>query len=204
MEYLVLVVGSYLLGAIPTGLIVGKMTGGIDVRAYGSGKTGAANILRTLGPGAFALVFVADFAKGFLPVLVANLALETTAAQVLAGLAALVGHNWSIYIGFSGGRGVATGIGGLYAMSPWVSGVVTVLTVSVILLSRYVSLGSVIGGAVVIPAMLVAVFLGIERPDYLFYVVPGAFIVVYRHKDNIERLRGGTERKLGEPSLPHD
>ena len=202
MEYLLLILLSYLLGSLPTGLIVGKVTKGIDLRAYGSGKTGAANTLRTLGPGAFAVVFLVDFAKAFVAVSLAGLLIGTSSAQVLAGLSALVGHNWSLYIGFSGGRGVAPGIGALLAMSPGVSAIVTTATVSSILLSRYISLGSVVGGIVSLLGILGAVVLGLERPVYLFYVVPGALIVLYQHRDNIERLIRGTERKLGDPVVP--
>lgn len=202
MEYLLLILLSYLLGSLPTGLIVGKVTKGIDLRAYGSGKTGAANTLRTLGPGAFAVVFLVDFAKAFAAVGLAGLLIGTPAAQVLAGLSALVGHNWSLYMGFSGGRGVAPGIGALFAMSPGVSAIVTAATISIILLSRYISLGSVVGGIVALLVILGAVVLGLERPVYLFYVVPGAVIVIYQHRDNIERLIKGTERKLGDPVTP--
>ena len=201
LEYLPIGVLAYLLGSIPTGLIVGKLAGGIDVRYYGSGKIGAANILRTLGPGAFALVFIGDFLKGYLPVLLAQQLLGTSGAQVVAGLAALAGHNWSVFLRFEGGRGVATGIGGLYAMAPWEAALVTVVTVAVMLRSRYISLGSVMGGVLIIPVMALAAFLGYERPDYLWYVVPGALVVVFQHRDNIERLRKGTERKLGEPAV---
>ena len=203
MDYLLLALFSYALGAIPTGLIVGKMARGVDVRAYGSGKTGAANILRTVGPGAFILVFAADFTKGLVPVLLAGDLIGTTGAQVTAGLAALVGHNWSVFLGFRGGRGVATGVGALFGVSPLQGALVTAVTVSVILLSRYVSLGSVVGAVVAIPAMVVAVLLGWETTtDYLLYVVPGAFIVIFQHRDNIERLRQGRERRLGEPAAP--
>ena len=204
MEYVALAVICYLLGSIPTGLIVGKVAKGIDVRTYGSGKIGATNILRTLGPGAFVTVFAADFAKGFLAVLLASYLIGNSWAQVVAGLAALVGHNWSVFLGFSGGRGIAVGIGGLYRVSPFVAAPLTVVTIVVILLSRYVSLGNVIGGIIAIPTMLLAVLLGLERPEYLFYVAPGAAIVLYQHRDNIMRLLSGTERRLGESALPYD
>ena len=116
----------------------------------------------------------------------------------------MVGHNWSVFLGFSGGRGIAVGIGGLYRMSPFVAAPLTVVTIVVILLSRYVSLGNVIGGIIAIPTMLLAVLLGLERPEYLFYVAPGAAIVLYQHRDNIMRLLSGTERRLGESALPYD
>lgn len=202
MEYLALLVLSYLVGSIPTGFILGKVGAGIDLRTYGSGSIGATNTMRALGPGAFVLVFAVDFLKAFLPVQAGYLWLDTFTAQVVAGLGALVGHNWSLYLRFAGGRGVATGIGGLFAMAPGVSVVITLLTVVTILLTRYVSLGSILGAASALVIMTAAVALGLERADYLLYVAPGACIVLARHWANFQRLRRGTERRLGDPVLP--
>src|ERR1035437_9388114 len=106
MLYLLVVVVSYLLGAFPSGLVVGKAWRGIDLRDFGSGKTGATNALRTLGPGAACLVVVLDVGKGLLAILITHLVVGQPAAMALAGLAAAVGHNWPVYAGFRGGRGV--------------------------------------------------------------------------------------------------
>lgn len=198
MEYVLIAVLAYLAGSIPTGLIVGRVTKGIDIRAYGSGRTGATNVLRTLGPIPFAAVFAADFAKGYIPIFLAGLLFGTSWAQVVAGLATLVGHNWSVFLNFSGGRGVATGIGGLFAISPMIAFPIPIVAVSLIAISRHMSLGNIVGSALTIPLTILAILLGLVRPDYLLYVGPGALIVVYQHMDNISRLLKGTERKIGE------
>ena len=197
MEYAVVVLLAYLVGSIPTGLIVGKIKG-VDLRSHGSGKTGATNALRTLGSGAFAAVFAGDFAKGYIPVLLAGMIIGTTWAQIAAGLAALVGHNWSVFLNLSGGRGVATGVGALFAISPLIAAPVMATAVLFTLLSRYMSLGNIVGTSLAIPLAVLAILLGLERPDYLLYIGPGALIIVYQHLDNITRLLNGTERKLGE------
>lgn len=201
MEYLLLAAAGYLVGSIPSGLLAGRLKG-IDVRAHGSGKTGATNVSRALGPAGFAVVFVADFAKGFLPVFVAGAVFGTPIAQVVAGLGALAGHNWSLYLRFSGGRGVATGVGGVWGISPALGLAITLVTVAIIAASRYVSLGSIAGAVMTIPAGILALQFGWLQPDHLLYLVPGSLIVLYQHRDNMERLRSGTERKLGERALP--
>ncbi len=123
MSLLLAALGGYLLGAIPFGLIIGRLTKGIDLREYGSHRTGATNALRTLGTRAAAAVFALDVAKGVAAVLLARLVFAGDPmvewAAALAGLAAIVGHNWSAFIGFTGGRGVATSAGALGAMSVW-------------------------------------------------------------------------------------
>lgn len=200
MEYVLVALASYLIGSFPTAAVVAKVARGIDIRKHGSGNPGAANALRVLGPVAFVVVFLGDFLKGFLPVILAANLIGDPLAQVLAGLCALAGHTWSIFLGFSGGRGVVTGVAALFAMAPLVAAVVTAITVSVILLSRYVSLGSVVGAAVALPLMALAVAFGLDRPELLLYAVPGGLIVIARHRDNIQRLQQGTERKLGEPA----
>lgn len=202
MEFLLLALLSYLAGSFPTGPIVTRLGRGVDVRDYGSGNTGAANVLRLMGPVGFAIVFVGDFAKGYLPVLVAWYLFGTPLAQVIAGLFALAGHNWSVFLKFGGGKGVVTGVAALFAISPPVGAVVTLVTVAIILASRYVSLGSLAGATVALVGLGISVALGVDRPEHLLYVVPGALIVIARHRDNITRLLRGTERKLGEPARP--
>lgn len=195
---------GYLLGAIPFGLLVGRLTRGIDLRRYGSHRTGATNALRTLGARAAALVFVLDVGKGVAAVLVGRAVFAAMGEPLgewgaaLAGFAAIVGHNWSVYIGFTGGRGVATSAGALGAMSPLTILILAPLVVLIIWRSRYVSLGSVTGAvaAPVITALLAA--LALATLPAVIYALAAGILVTAAHADNIARLRAGTERKIGQ------
>ena len=198
MEYGALILAGYLLGSFPTGYLVGKALKNKDVRTYGSGRIGAANVLRIMGFGPFVFVFCVDFAKGFAPAWAAGQLFAIPFAQESIALATLVGHSWSIFIGFSGGRGVATGLGGLYAIMPQAAALSSIITCVLMLATRYISLGAIVGAAMVTPITLVYIALGLEQPLMLLYVIPGGALIVGRHWDNIQRLRSGTERKLGE------
>ena len=202
MSVILAAVLGYLLGAIPFGLIIGRLTKGIDLREYGSHRTGATNALRTLGTRAAAAVFVLDVAKGVAAVVLARIlftgdpVVEWAAAA--AGVAAIVGHNWSLFIGFTGGRGVATSAGALAAMSTPTILILAPIVVLVIWRTRYVSLGSVTGavGAPIITAVLAAV--GAASVPAVAYALGSGLLVTAAHADNIGRLRSGTERKIGQ------
>ena len=202
MNLFLAVILGYVLGAIPIGLLIGRWTRGIDLRAYGSHKTGATNALRTLGARAAAGVFVLDVAKGVAAVLLARLLFGsnelTEWAAALAGVAAIVGHNWSVFIGFTGGRGVATSAGALAAMSPWTLVILVPIVVLVVWRTRYVSLGSITGavGAAVVTAALAG--LGAASVPAVAYGVASGLLVTVSHADNIGRLRAGTERRIGQ------
>ena len=202
MTFLLAGLLGYLLGAIPFGLLVGRLTRGIDLREYGSHRTGATNALRTLGLRAAALVFLLDVAKGVAAVVLARLLLagdpQVEWAAAVAGFAAIVGHNWSVFIRFTGGRGVATSAGALGAMSPWTILLLAPIVIAIIWRSRYVSLGSVTGGllAPVITALLWAV--GAATLPAIVYAAASGLLVTVAHADNIARLRAGTERKIGQ------
>jgi glycerol-3-phosphate acyltransferase PlsY len=195
---------GYLLGAIPFGLLMGRLTRGIDIREYGSHRTGATNALRTLGAGPAAIVFALDVGKGVAAVLIARFLLPADSASLhewaaaAAGVAAICGHNWSVFIRFTGGRGVATSTGALGAMAPWALLVMGPLVVLIIWRSRYVSLGSV-SGAVVSPIVvgLMAVA-GWSNVQAFVYALIAGVLVTTSHADNIGRLRAGTERKIGQ------
>jgi acyl phosphate:glycerol-3-phosphate acyltransferase len=206
---LVLLVG-YLLGSIPFGRIVSHYYAKKDITAFGSGKTGATNVLRTAGGKAAALVVIGDVSKGILAVVIAfmifgndlmvvgNFGVGTLVAQVLAALAAVAGHNWSIFLKFKGGRGVATFFGGMIALCPpaaLIGGEVFFVSVG---LTRYASFGSILG---VISAYLILVPLTIiyKFPlEYSVYALIGGLVIIYMHRDNINRLVAGTERKIGQ------
>jgi len=193
---------GYLLGAIPFGLIVGRLLRGIDLREYGSHRTGATNALRTLGLRAAAAVFLLDVGKGVAAVLLARSLFAGDAsfewASAVAGFAAIVGHNWSVFIRFTGGRGVATSAGALGAMSPFTLLVLAPVVVIIIWRTRYVSLGSITGGllAPVITALLWAI--GVTSVPAIAYALASGLLVTAAHVDNIARLRAGTERRVGQ------
>jgi glycerol-3-phosphate acyltransferase PlsY len=196
-EYALVIVVSYLLGSIPSGLVLGKLRG-LDVREYGSGNIGSTNVLRTVGVKAGAVVLVADTLKGVLAVVMARYVIGTPAAEMAGGLAAVAGHDWSVYIKFRGGRGAATAAGGLLFMSPVVGAAAIGVFAVAVALSRYVSLGSMVGalGAVVIMAAFLA--LDREPAEYLIYIGVAAALIILQHRENISRLLSGTESKLGQ------
>jgi acyl phosphate:glycerol-3-phosphate acyltransferase len=209
----------YLLGSIPTGLIVGQRLG-IDVRQSGSGKTGATNMLRNAGWGAAIIVAMGDVVKGILPVLLAQHILTPPDAFVpanasasawiagLAGLAAIAGHNYPIYAGFKGGRGVATTGGVALALAFPAAMFAAFFLFIPIILTRYVSLGSMLG-ALSLPLFeflltLTGIF-GISRASGMptaAILLIAAITIVYSHRDNIQRLISGTERRIGEKARP--
>jgi acyl phosphate:glycerol-3-phosphate acyltransferase len=174
----------------------------VDLTAYGSGRTGATNVLRTLGSGAAAIAFAGDFLKGLLAVLAVRLVIapDNSWAELIAAIAAVLGHSYSIFIGFKGGRGVVTGFGATVVATPL--GLVLMLIAFgvgavLVAVTRYVSLGSVVGATV---AGLLMCWLAVNTGDPAWAVwglLMSGFIVA-SHKDNIERLLAGTERKLGE------
>jgi len=196
-----------LLGSIPTGIIVARVYRNVDLTAYGSGRTGATNVLRTLGTGAAAIAFVGDFLKGLLAVLAVRLVIapapDNSWAELIAGIAAVLGHSYSIFIGFKGGRGVLTGFGATAAATP-LAPILMLIAFAVgavlVVLTRYVSLGSVVGAAL---AGLLMCWLAVNTgdPAWAAWGVLMSGFIIAAHKDNIERLLAGTERKLGERAM---
>lgn len=198
MAYLVMIPVGYLLGSIPFGLILGWIFKRVDVRDFGSGKTGMTNVLRTVGVKAAAISLVLDMAKSISAVVITRIFFDVPAAEVAAALAALIGHNWPAYVGFRGGRGTASGLGGLFILSPWSGLVAAVVGVVTIATSRWVSLGSILGTLFGITTLAILIALGLAPVDYIWYSVFGGAIVIGRHWDNILRLVRGEERKIGE------
>jgi len=201
---------GYLLGSIPFGLIISRRRAKIDIRQYGSGKTGGTNVLRTLGRKAFLTVVFLDISKGALAVvfaglivgqefmIVGNSGLGPLFARVIAALAAMSGHIWPVFLKFKGGRGVATFLGGLIALCPVAglfSGEALIIGAG---LSGFASLGSIIGvvGAYTILVPLTIIY-GFPI-EYLGYVMIGTLLILFVHRDNIKRLLAGKERKLNQ------
>jgi glycerol-3-phosphate acyltransferase PlsY len=196
-EFALVVIGSYLIGSIPVGLILGRLKG-LDVRQYGSGKTGTTNVLRTLGKRYAAIALISDILKGVVAVLMARYVIGYPLGEMAAAFAAVAGHNWSIYIKFRGGRGVATSVGGAAAMVPIAALVGFAAFAAVVGISRYVSLGSILGSlSAATTAVVLAVLDRTAAEHVIFICVAVAFIIV-RHHDNISRLLSGTETKLGQ------
>ncbi|MDD5093560.1 MAG: glycerol-3-phosphate 1-O-acyltransferase PlsY [Dehalococcoidia bacterium] len=197
----IIILIGYLLGAIPFGLLIGKLTRGIDVREYGSGNIGFANVFRTCGAKAGLATFVLDIVKGTLAAWLGGKIIggdHMAVGQVMGALAAVLGHNWPVYLKFKGGKGVDTSVGGLIAMSPWIGFASLAIGLVVILITRYVSVGSMTGSFSSIPILIPFVVTGNQPAEYLIYCVIVTILIVYRHRDNIANLRAGTEHKLGQ------
>ncbi len=207
VRFIATVLAAYLLGSIPTGVLAGKLFGDRDPRATGSGKTGATNVLRTLGPGPAALVVLVDVGKGVAAVLLARYVFFGSQsdlrdyAEALAGFAAIIGHNYSLYIRFGGGRGVLTGAGAMLVMSPFATLVGLICAVIPISITRYVSLGSILGATGSAATSLVLLLTHHDSLPHFLFILVGAAIIILSHRDNIERLLKGTERKLGQPAV---
>jgi glycerol-3-phosphate acyltransferase PlsY len=191
-----IVAAAYLIGSIPTGYLLTRSIAGADLRSVGSGGTGATNTVRALGWRWGGVVLLGDLLKGVVAVLLAR-AFDASALTIaLAGGVAVVAHCWPIWLGFRGGKGVATGAGAAFALTPWSMLLIPVLVIPV-LLTRYVSLGSIVA-AVAAPLMF-AVLVATDRLPvaYLAFAVPAATAILWRHRENIARLRAGSERRLG-------
>jgi len=192
MDYVIIAILGYLIGSIPNGLIIGKQFYHVDLRQFGSKNIGATNAFRTLGVKPALWVFLTDAAKGIIAVYGANIFVGTPIALLVAGIAAIAGHNWSIFLKFTGGRGVATGLGVIIVLVPKVTLIVFVVWSVIVYFTRYVSLASIIA-ATLVPIMMW--FMG-ERHEFLYFGVIIALFVVIRHRPNIERLLKGQELKI--------
>jgi glycerol-3-phosphate acyltransferase PlsY len=211
-QFVAVVVIAYLLGSIPFGLIIGRLTKGVDIRQQGSGKTGATNLMRVAGTKLGLLALVLDVVKATGAVMLAALILDRGAgaltiggvsvywqhvAQVAAGLAAVVGHNWPIFAKFRGGRGVTAYFGTLFAIFP-PAGIFGAEVLAITALrSRHMSLGSLLGALAAWCLMLpLTIIYDLLPPIYLVYGFVVVALIAYQHRDNVKRLRQGTERQL--------
>lgn len=192
----VALVGAYLVGAIPFGLILAKAVAGVDVRSVGSGNIGATNVLRSAGRGLGLVTLVLDVGKGFVPVYLAQRWFDAEAIHAAVGFAAFLGHCYPVYIGFRGGKGVATGLGAIVALSPMVALIAVAIFGAVVAATRWVSAGSMLGAASIPIAMHFA-GASVEVEMILFFM---AVVIIGRHRENIGRLRRGEEPKLGRKS----
>lgn len=196
---IVLCIASYLIGSIPSGLILGKRIWGVDLREHGSGNIGATNAWRVIGKRAGISIFLLDFFKGALAVLlgISFCGFEASdtlydVSAVLCGIMAILGHSASVFLGFKGGKSVATGLGVLLVLMPKVTGAVFLVWLAIVMVSGYVSLGSCIAAGLV---PILAVATGASWTYVIFGLLAGVFVIV-RHSANIQRLRAGTESKI--------
>jgi glycerol-3-phosphate acyltransferase PlsY len=194
-----LVVIGYLAGSIPVGVLVARASGGPDPRTIGSGRTGGTNALRALGRKWAAVVVAGDLGKGLLPVLLTRILTNgDPVAEVLVAAACVAGAVRSVFLGFKGGRGVGTGVGTMLVIQPVAVILAAPVFFLVILATKYVSLGSLLGSAAMFPATLIiwAVASGWVPAAYLVWAVIGPMLIWLAHADNIDRLLHGTERKF--------
>ncbi len=192
MHWAGLVIAAYLIGSIPMGLIFGKLIWKKDLRRFGSHNIGATNAWRILGRKAGLLIFILDFLKGQLGVLLGAYLFASPGAMVVGGLFAVLGHMFPIFIGFRGGKGVATGLGVIAALMPKVTLIVVVVWLVLTLITRYVSVASII--AAVLTPILAAAFK--EPIIYFLFALVIAVFIVFRHRENIQRLKAGHENKI--------
>ena len=204
----VVLVSAYFFGAIPSGVIIGRLWRGVDIRSYGSGGSGATNVNRTLGSRAGAVVLASDIMKGLLVTGVARYLVEADAWLIAsAGAVTVLGHMFPVYIQFRGGKGVAAGLGALAIISPF-SAVIALSGVIIAVLSKYVSLGSVIGtslslGALIVFSTFEVTIFGWDHDRWdLLFAIPVSILIIWSHQSNIGRLVKGDESKLENKAAP--
>lgn len=196
MNYLAIIIIGYLIGSIPSGLLIGKLFFHTDLRHYGSHNIGATNAWRILGKKAGLPVFIMDFLKGVIGVLVglwlSNSGIVPALALVIGGLSAIIGHSCSIFLLFKGGKGVATSLGVITMLMPIVAIGAFLLWVIIVFCTRYVSLASMVA-AISVPLQA---YYWDEPWQYVVFGILAAAFVIYRHKANMTRLMNGTEAKV--------
>jgi len=192
---IVILISAYLLGATPVGYIITKLIKGVDIRTLGSGNPGATNVLRSVGAAAGIATFILDALKGYLAVVIA--VKLTGNAHIywwlLAGLCAVCGHIWTVFLGFKGGKGVATACGVFFALMPAATFAAFTLFLVVVYLTRYVSVGSICAAAF-LPA---CAWLMHEPKIICAFATIVGILVIIKHKNNIKRLIKGIENKFG-------
>lgn len=185
---------SYLLGAVPFGLLFSKLFSNVDVRTLGSGNIGATNVLRASGKKAAVLTLLADCFKGLIPVMAVQFLFHADALAALAGAAAILGHNFPVYLGFKGGKGVATSYGVVLATVPWIGLICLSAWLFAAVIWKYSSLSALLS-FVLYPVLTFALY-GESRPQGLLSLFIFGMIYI-RHRENIKRLLAGTEPKIG-------
>ncbi|MBM4464556.1 MAG: glycerol-3-phosphate 1-O-acyltransferase PlsY [Chloroflexi bacterium] len=196
LRYVIMIALGYLMGSLPVGYLVVKVVKGTDVRQHGSGRSGGTNVWRAAGFWPAILTTAGDFLKGMSAVLIARAILGDSVGEILVGVAAVVGHNWSVFLGFRGGAGTATNLGVISALSLPVALALIAAGLLVVVVSRYASLGS-LAVAILAPAIFLGLALFAHHPlrHALYGLLAGA-IVILALRRNIVHLLSGTERRL--------
>lgn len=198
ISYIIILIIAYLLGNISTSYIIAKRLAGVDIRTQGSGNAGSTNVLRTLGKKAGAMTFIGDLLKGIIAVFIgytiskfANI--DIVIAGYVAVFGVVCGHNWPAFLGFRGGKGVATSLGAMIAVNPIIALSCFGLFLIIVAITKYVSLGSVVGIAA---SPVIMMFLNNKNGVIITLFL--TISVIYTHRENIKRLINGTERKIGQ------
>ena len=200
---IILIAVCYLIGAIPVGFLIVRLTRSVDIRDYGSGNIGMTNVLRTTGLKTGIIVLGLDTFKGVIPVFVSRQLYSDPYMETLAAIAVLVGHIWPVFLKFRGGKGVATGMGSFCFISPICGLIVVGVGCLVLAVSRYVSLASIIAASSAFISMWVfnnfysESWIADSLGTYIMYSLIGVPIIIFRHRENIARLLNGEERRLG-------
>lgn len=199
MKLILVLLFSYLLGSIPNGYIFGKQFAGKDIRNYGSGNVGATNVARVAGYKVGLLVAILDITKGFLSVYIAKSFLlpEYSMAFVFtAAILAIIGHNWSMFLSFQGGKGVATSVGVILSLFPLSFIVLFIVWITMIFITKMVSVGSILG-AISLPISIL--FIYSSESSYIIFGIIIAGLVIFSHRSNIKRILKGNENKMTWP-----
>jgi len=193
IKYVLVSVIAYLLGNFSTSYLISRAAGKIDIRKYGSGNAGSTNVLRVLGVKAAAVAFLGDLLKGTAAVLIGK-QLGGSYGEIVAGIFVVLGHNWPVFLKFKGGKGIATTIGLMIPIDPIMVLLIVAAGVTLIVITRYVSLGSVMG-VLIYPIAMIAT----RKPlEYIIFSIILSAMAVFKHRSNLERLLKGTESKLGQ------
>ena len=195
MKTTLIIISCYLLGSIPFGYIVGKLFKKVDIREFGSGNIGATNALRILGPLLASFVVIGDIGKGIFSIyLVQYFNIDNLLILTIAGLAVICGHDWSLFLGFKGGKGIATTFGVVFALNPIISILAVMVWGVVLIISRYASLSSICA----IISIFVFTILFKQPYEYIGFSAIIIILGIFNHKENIKRLKSKKERKIGE------
>jgi len=196
---------SYLVGSVPVGLIVGKLAKGVDIREHGSGNIGFTNAWRTLGWGPGIVVFILDVAKGVGPVLVSRYLGMSPIFVIGSGLLAILGHNFSVFLKFSGGKGVSTSLGVIIGIAPAIAATALGFWLVLLAITRYVSVSSILAAGSVPTLMWLSphIYGSTVAIEYRVLALAAAILILVRHSSNLKRLRAGIEPRVGRRAAAH-